>query len=257
MSKQKLIVANWKANPLTLKEAKNIAKGIIKNSKKYKNVDVVLCPSHLHIEEISKMQMEKTVAIGAQDAFSDNTGAHTGEVTVDMIREIGTDYVIVGHSERRAMGETEQDVAKKLRAVLDNKMKVILCIGEQERDVDGNYLAFVHDQLRHSLGDVTKKDISNIIIAYEPVWAIGKSELEAMKGVDMHEMTIFIQRIFNDAFGKESVKKLKILYGGSVSPVNAGDILENGKVDGFLVGRQSLYPDSFGEIIKIANESRI
>jgi len=256
MAKQKLIVANWKANPLSSKEAKKIAKGIIKKAKKSENVDVVICPPFLHLESIAKLQMEKAVAIGAQDAFADNTGAHTGEVTVDMLSEIGVDYVIVGHSERRALGETEQDVSQKVRAVLEHKMKVILCIGEQERDKDGNYLVFINDQLRHSLGDITKKDISNVIIAYEPVWAIGKSDLEAMKGVDMHEMTIFIQRIFNDAFGKDAVKKLRILYGGSVSPVNAGDLLENGKVDGFLVGRQSLYEDGLGEIIKTANEAK-
>jgi len=256
MTKQKILVANWKANPLTTDEAKIIGKGIIKKAKKFSSVQTIVCPTFIHIESVAKLQKTKTIEIGSQDTYMGSVGAHTGEVTTDMLSHAGVSHVILGHSERRAMGETEQDVSQKLRSVLDKKMKAILCIGELQRDKDARYLSFIHDQLVHSLGDITKKDLSSIIIAYEPVWAIGRTEAEAMKGADMYEMVIFIQRIINDAFGKEAVKKVKILYGGSVTADNAEEILRDGHVDGFLVGRQSLYPENFGEIMAIMNDEK-
>ncbi len=256
MSKQKIIVANWKANPLTSDEAKKTAKGIVKYAKKYSKVETVICPTSLHMEAIAKLQRKPVVKLGSQDTFAGTVGSHTGEVTIDMLSKIGVSYVIVGHSERRAMGETEQDVAAKLQTVIQNKSKAILCIGELERDKEARYLTFVHDQLIHSLGDIEKKDLKKIIIAYEPVWAIGAKDSDAMKGSDMYEMVIFIQRIIHDAFGEDVAKKVKILYGGSVSSVNAGDILENGHVDGLLIGRQSLYPESFGQILEIASKTK-
>ncbi len=253
MKKKKYIVANFKANPLTSAEAKKITKGIIVSAKKYSTVSTIVCPSVIHLESVISTQRIPTVSIGAQDTSVYPLGSHTGEVSLDMLGALGVSYVIVGHSERRAMGETEQDVSIKLHNALSHKITPIVCIGELERDKEARYLAFIHDQLIHSLGDIQKKDLSKIIIAYEPVWAIGSDE--AISSGDIYEMVIFIQRIINDAFGADAVKKTTILYGGSVDALNAGDILQNGHVDGLLVGRQSLYPKNFGDIIRVASES--
>jgi triosephosphate isomerase len=163
MKKKKYIIANFKANPLTVAEAKTITKGIISVAKKYSNVETVVCPSFVHMESVIATQRNPVVAIGAQDISQYELGSHTGETPVDMLSAMGVSYVIVGHSERRNMGETEQDVQHKLNNALKHKLTPIVCIGELERDKDARYLAFIHDQLIHSLGDIQKKDISKII----------------------------------------------------------------------------------------------
>ena len=254
MSKHKLIVANWKANPLSLVEAKKTAKKIILFAKKYPQTSVVICAPFIYLEPLLKLQKEQLVVIGAQNAYSEDIGSYTGEVTPDMLKQLGIKEVILGHSERRAMGETDDVIARKVSLVLAHHMNVILCIGEKEHDQGGNYLSFIRNQLLASLGKINPDLFGHITIAYEPLWAIGKTDADAMKGADMHEMLIFIQKTINDAFGAHAAKKVKILYGGSVSKENAKDILENGYVDGLLIGRQSLYPENFAEIIKIASE---
>jgi triosephosphate isomerase len=252
MKRKKIVVGNWKMNPQNTDDARKIFKGIKRVTDKIKNVDVVICPSFVHTNILSKTS--GNISVGAQDVFWEENGSFTGEVSAQMILDSGCVYVIIGHSERRSMGETNEDVAKKVFAAVGKNLKVVLCVGEKERDQNGEYLEFLKNQITESLSKVAKRYLQNIIIAYEPVWAIGKSYSNAMSGKDVQEVSIFIKKIIADIYGKDESSKSIILYGGSVAPVNAKDIIESGQVDGFLVGRQSLEPASFGEIVKIVSQ---
>lgn len=252
--REKLVVGNWKMNPQTLEDARKIFKNVKKVADGIRGVSVVVCPSFLHIHPLSKIA--GSIFVGAQDVFWEENGSFTGEVSAGMLVDIGCTYTIVGHSERRAMGETNEMVAKKASASVAKNLKVILCVGEKVRDENGEYLEFLKNQLVESLSKVSKRYLSNIVIAYEPVWAIGKSFNSAMSGKEMHEISIFIKKVLADIYGKDETSKNLILYGGSVAPINARDIMEAGQIDGFLVGRQSLEPASFGEIIKIVSGAK-
>ena len=241
-------------NPQRLEDARKILGGIKRLATNTPAVDVVVCPPFTYISVLAKSSAP--VSVGAQDVFWEESGSYTGEVSAAMLKDSGAAYVIVGHSERRAMGETDEMVSKKVDAVLKAEMKAVVCVGEKERDPHGDYLAFLKNQITESLSHVSKKMMSNIVIAYEPIWAIGKSYSNAMTGKDMQEISIFIKKILTDTFGKDEVVKTPVLYGGSVAPINAQDIIDHGAIDGFLVGRQSLEAKSFGEIITIVAQAK-
>lgn len=247
-----LLVANWKMNPESPDTARAVFLAIRRASLKTKRTETVVCPPAIYMSALSKLATSK-VKIGAQNTFWENAGSYTGEIAAPMVFSSGGTHVIVGHSERRMLGETDDIVNKKLIAALRADLKVILCIGEKERDGQGNYLAFVKDQLLSALAGIQKRNVSNLIIAYEPVWAIGKSDYEAMSGADMYEMLLYIRKIFSEVLGRDYAETIPILYGGSVSPINAEDIMSGGHVNGLLVGRQSLDPIQFKEIMRIVD----
>lgn len=246
------MVANWKMNPESLEAARTIFLGIRRASQKLKHTNIVVCPPAIFFSNLVKLATPKT-SIGVQNLFWEAKGPYTGEYSAAMVANTGGKYTIVGHSERRGLGETPEMVNKKVLAALNSELSVILCVGEKERDSQGNYLNFVKQQLISAMAGVQKRQVANIVIAYEPVWAIGKSDQEAMKGNDMYEMLLFIKKILVEMFGRDFSDSVPILYGGSVSSLNAGDIVENGKVDGLLVGRQSLDPLQFKEILTIVD----
>jgi len=188
--------------------------------------------------------------IGAQNSFW-NSGeeARTGEVSPAMLRDIGAQYIILGHSERRALGETDEMVSKKINAALKEKLTVVLCVGESNRDEHGEYTKFIKNELKASLAEVSKKDLKNIIVAYEPIWAIGERATRAASPEDALEISILIRKILTDVFNTKEVMKVPILYGGSVSPKNAASFLTHGGADGLLVGRASLDTNKFSEIL--------
>ena len=250
---QKIIIGNWKMNPLSLREAKDIAKGVSKYSKKYKKTQVILCPPALYALPVMQGFKNPPFALGLQNIFPEHQGSHTGEISADMAKGIDVQCVLAGHSERRSRGETNTDINKQVHAILNAKMIPVLCIGESVRDKDATYLEFLQNEITECIVGLTEAQISKTIIAYEPIWAIGKGEEEAMKGADMYQMFIFIKKIINDLYSGRAAKKVKVLYGGSVSGNNAEDLLVEGHIDGLLIGRQSLYPEHFGEIIKIAD----
>ena len=251
MAKTKLIIANWKMNPETEIEAKDALNKIKAGLKKEKGNKVVICPPFVFIDLVKKsVGTEKEIVLGAQDVFIGQGNSHTGEVSIDMLKELGVKYVIVGHSERKAEGETDEIITKKLAGVIKNGLKVILCIGEKERNDHGDYYHEIKRQLHSSLDGVTKKSAKNIIIAYEPVWAIGKPENEALNPEKLHEMSIFIKKTLSDILGHEEAGKVLILYGGSVGKSNAKELVEGGGIDGLLIGRDSLKPENFLEIVK-------
>jgi triosephosphate isomerase len=250
-----LIIANWKMNPETEQEAKNILSETKEGTKNIKGLNIVVCPPIIFMDSIKKaLGKSKNIFLGAQDAFVGSGSSHTGEVGLNMIKKVGAKYIIVGHSERREVEDTEEEIREKVLNILKNDLKVILCIGEKERSEHGHYYNEVKIQLTSALSGLQKKYTKNLILAYEPVWAIGNKENNALNPENLYEMAIFIKKTLNDIFGQEIAKNISILYGGSVNKNNAKDLLENGKVNGLLIGRESLNTPNFIEIIqKISN----
>jgi triosephosphate isomerase (TIM) len=247
--KQKfLIVGNWKMNPATLDEAKTLVRSVTRSGRKSPQVAIVLCPPFPYL---SLIKSEKNIRRGAQDCFYEERGAYTGSVSPIMLKAMDVAYVIVGHSERRAAGETNEVVAKKLRAAMRVNVSPILCIGETHRDTEGNYLAMIREQLKESLVYTERTMLSQLVIAYEPVWAIGGRV--AVASHDIHQAVIFIKKVLTELYTPELVKSIKILYGGSSNAENALDILSRGEVAGLLVGGASLKAADFGEMIRIAD----
>jgi triosephosphate isomerase len=253
--KTKLIIANWKMNPETLPEAERIASAIQKQSKHFGPVRIIVCPPALFLNSVENIfAKNKKIFLGSQDVFIGQGVSHTGEISADMLKSVGVTYVLVGHSERRALGDTHAIVREKLLGALKDGFKVILCVGDSERDEHGKQYVMIKEQLEDALMKLPKLLIKNLIIAYEPIWAIGKPESEAMKPEDLYEMTIFIKKVTGDLLGPKNVTKIPILYGGSVTQNNAKEIIEKGNVDGLLIGRESLKADHFvGLIQEIGN----
>ena len=249
--KKKIVVANWKMNPETAGEARKIFLGVKKFSGRGKNPQVILCPPNLYLLEAKKYAK----FIGAQDVFSEIRGAHTGETSAKMLRGNGVSHVILGHSERRAEGDTDEVVNRKVNVALSEKLKVILCVGEKERDFEGKYLEIIAHQIKNSLRRVGRSSMKDLIIAYEPVFTIGNKNFEAMEPHDVHQMVILIRKHLISHFADRAASRIPILYGGSVSFENAGEIIKVGAVDGFLVGRQSLNPEQFGKLVKAVSKA--
>src|SRR3989344_4526497 len=251
MSKgKKLIIGNWKMNPASLEKALRLAKEISKYSKYSRGkTEIVICPPFVFLSAISKKI--KKAKLGAQDVhFETNNTAQTGEISPLMLKNLGVKYVIVGHSERRMLGETNEIVRKKIGACLKHAITPIVCVGESKRDESGNYLSFVRTQLEEIFSGLPKTISGKIIIAYEPIWAIGKTAAREATSEEAEEMSIFIKKVLSDIFDAKAVKNLRIIYGGSVNPENSASFLNQRNIDGLLVGRDSLDPDNFKEIIK-------
>ncbi len=246
---KKLIVGNWKMNPVTLDEAKKIAGKIKRIAPTLVSTETVIVPP---LPFILACGVRKEIAhfhLGAQSASVEMVrGPHTGEVSAEMLHDIGVEYIIIGHSEQRAKGESDATVAKKIKAVIDAGLSPIVCVGELVRDEAGAYLEVLKNQIKHSFADVPLNSAKSIILAYEPVWAIGAPE--PMKNEDIHESSIFVKKVFSDIFGAEAGLKVRVLYGGSVNYRNAPDIIAYGKVDGLLVGRESVNVPGFVELLK-------
>ncbi len=254
MSKnKKLIIANWKLNPNSLKEAKKLFSDIKKTASKTSKIQTVICPPFVYINELNKMYSGHRIEIGAQNVFWENKGKYTGEISPSALKSVGAKYVIVGHSEARALGESNADVNKKVNIVLKTGLKVVLCIGESKRDSQALYLKFLKEELESALSDVPKNHLKNLIITYEPIWAIGKTADDAVSPHQMYEMYIFIKKILTELYGKFSASNVPIIYGGSAEPGNVEELLTQGEVDGFLVGHASLEAQQFNEILKITN----
>ncbi len=247
---KKLIVGNWKMNPQSVKEAEILFKSLIKIDSS-KNASIVVCPPHPYLSIHSKYKT-KRVILGAQDVSIEDSGSHTGEVGASMLKSLGASYVIVGHSERRKIGNTDAIVNKKILNILKNKMFPIVCVGEHVRDSGGDYLSFIKNQLHQAFANISKSQVKNIVIAYEPIWAIGKESVREATAEEFIEVKIFIRKIISDIYSANIAHNMAILYGGSVNPKNASAFLHHGGADGFLIGRDSLVPKKFELIIKSA-----
>lgn len=253
MAKKKIVIGNWKMAPATLSEAKATFSAIKRTASGSRFVQAAVCPPFVYISDLKKMAGGRC-ALGAQDSFWDSKEeAQTGEISPAMLKRAGARYVIVGHSERRALGETNEIVGKKVAACLKEGMTAVLCVGESERDEYGEYTKFIKEELIAALAGAQKKDLKKIIIAYEPIWAIGKYARRAASPEDALEISILIKKTLAGMFGEDVAMDVPILYGGSVDSNNAGSFLSVGGADGLLVGRASLDAKKFSEIIKAAD----
>lgn len=244
----KIIIANWKMNPGTRKESEFIFKNIITYIKKTKNIKVIICPPFPFLFLFKKIKSTK-ISIGSQDVSIYREGSHTGEVSPSMLLDLGVKHVIVGHGELRAKGETNQIVNDKILNSLKSKISPILCVGETKRDSDGFYLSYVGEQIKDCLKDVSVSQVKNIIIAYEPIWAIGKDAKREATKEEFIEMRIFIRKVISDIYDPKIAHMVPILYGGSVNKDNANYFVKEGGADGLLVGRDSLNPKKFSAIL--------
>jgi len=245
----KLLIANWKMNPTSGKEAKDLIKGYVKKIVSAKGVDVIICPPFPYISSARSQYKGTKFSLGAQDIFYEKNGSYTGEVSVDMLKDLNVTHVILGHSERRALGETDLDVSKKTKACIKSGIIPIICIGEKERSDDGKYLTYIQKELIGSLDGISRSDISKLVIAYEPIWAIGKNK--PMSGHEMHQMSIYIRKVLVKKYGKNVINKIRVIYGGSINDTNAQDMLEDGNIDGLIIGRASLKPDQVFSLVKL------
>lgn len=250
---KKIVAGNWKLNPETLPEAKAIVAKVSRAVPK--GVSVVLCPPAIFLSSLAEKKGKKKISFGVQTVSQERAGAFTGEVSAQMARSAGAEFSIVGHSERRAMGESNEMVSKKVTAALKAGMKVILCVGEKERDHHGHYLSYLKAQIDESLQDIPKNLIGELIVAYEPLWAIGEKSHGAMEPRDLHETSLFVRKVLHERFGKKAFDT-PLLYGGSVDPSNADVLMREGNVDGFLVGRESVKPDNFIKILSAVSSQK-
>ncbi len=246
-----LIAGNWKMHK-TINEAIDLATGIKRQLLDFDKVDIVLCPPFTSLNSVYEVILDTSIKLGAQDMFWENEGAYTGEVSGPMLKDCGCEFVIIGHSERRKyFGETDETVNKKVKAALECGLNPIVCVGEtlDEREA-GKMESVVETQLKGAFEDISEKDMEKVIIAYEPVWAIGTGKTATpQEAEDMHR---FIRTWLKEKFSQDVASGIIILYGGSVKPANIADLMAGENIDGALVGGASLKVDSFVEIVKNA-----
>jgi triosephosphate isomerase len=246
--KPKLIVANWKMNPRSLKDAKKIFNDFKKEKINYTNKTVVFCPPVIFLKDLKSMYSGTKLFWGVQDAHFEEDGQFTSDISISMVKDAGARFVIVGHSEVRAKGETDEIISKKVFKALKEDLHVLLCVGEKVHDAQATYLNIVAEQLRSALRYVSPALVKKLNIVYEPIWTIGKGNT-AMNTHDIHFMNLFIKKELMHKFGKTVGNHVPILYGGSVDSYNTRAIMEEGMVDGLLIGRASLNPGEFAKII--------
>jgi len=245
---KKFIIANWKCNPSTEKKAKQLFLSVKKGLKKKENIEVVICPPFCYLPVINTNL--SFLKLGAQNCFFEDKGAYTGEVSCEMLKSLKCKYVIIGHSERRKIfGETDEIINKKIRKALKFGLEPIFCIGETlEEKQQNNTFKILEKQIKKGLEKVSKKEIQKIIIAYEPIWAIGSDnpceEDQAMT------VALFIRKFISRLYNKQIAKKIRILYGGSTNSQNASNYLRNSEIQGLLVGGASLQAKEFIKMIK-------
>lgn len=258
MSKRRIVIANWKMNPERLKEARALFTVVRKKAQALRRTTAVVCPSFLHLGALArKREAGNTFALGAQDVFFEDQGSHTGAISPSMLKDIGVRFVIVGHSERRAIGESDEQVAQKIIAALKVGLTPVVCIGEKERDQQGGFLRAIESQLHLSFLGVPRARVARVIVAYEPLWAIGKTATAAVTPEILQETALFIRKVFVSMFGKAAGFSIPVLYGGSVEDTNAAALMKDGGVVGFLVGHASLDGATFGHILTVVDSARI
>lgn len=253
MAKRKPVIAgNWKMNK-TPSEAVQLINEI-KAAVTAPVCDVIACVPYVCLPAAIEAAKGSCIKIGAQNMHFEKSGAFTGEISADMLKELGVEYVIIGHSERRQyFGETDVTVNKKILAALANGLKVILCVGEslQQRE-QGVTKELVKMQTKIALQGVSAEDMANVIIAYEPIWAIGTGKTATADQAE--EVCAAIRKVVGELYGADAAKALTVQYGGSMNPKNAEELLSKPDVDGGLIGGASLKADQFAVIVEAATK---
>jgi triosephosphate isomerase (TIM) len=250
-TRKKIIAGNWKMNK-TSADGVTLVKDIVAAVGKQSEVEVIVCPPFTSIEAAGKALEGSNVRLGAQTMHHEASGAFTGEVSAPMLRAIFATHVILGHSERRSyFGETDEIVNKKVLAALKNQLRPIFCVGESlaERE-SGATLKVVQTQVERGLEGVSKELAPTVVVAYEPVWAIGTGKVATTE--QAQEVHAFIRGLLVKLFGDAVAQKVRILYGGSMKPSNAPELLAQKDIDGGLIGGASLEARSFVELVNAA-----
>lgn len=240
-------------NPLSIKEAERLVKEIKSVAATAKKSEIVICPPVIFLSDLVRsLKGNKKISLGVQNAYCDPLGSHTGEISAKMASSAGAKFAILGHSERRKMGESNSLISQKALSSLKAGLTPIICVGEKERDDSMFYLSAVKTQIEEVFVGIPKSALPKIVIAYEPVWAIGKDAIREATPAEFLEMSIFIRKALSNLYDAKSGKACKILYGGSVNPENAKAFLFEGEADGLLIGRDSLNSKKFSKIINIS-----
>ena len=244
------LIGNWKMAPEKQSQALSLAKASGAIAKLYKkDIAVVVCPPAAHLQAVAKCKIA-SLGIGGQSAAAHAGIAQTGLVSASMIKDAGAGYCLVGHSESRARGESNEAVAAIVGELLAKNIQPIVCIGEKERDDHGWYLSVIKEQVESVVSTVPKAAFKRIIFAYEPVWAIGAHALREATPEECREIIIYIRKIIADMLGNKLAANIPVLYGGSVNAQNAASFIDNGTANGLLVGRVSLDAKAFGALVK-------
>jgi triosephosphate isomerase len=252
MSRKKMIAGNWKMNK-TSADGVSLAREIVAAVGANPDVEVVVCPPFTAIEGVAGAIDGSLIKLGAQNMHFEASGAFTGEISAPMLRALFATHVILGHSERRSLfGETDEFVNKKVIAAFKNQLKPILCVGESMAEREANAtLKVVQTQTEKALEGVSKEQATSLIVAYEPVWAIGTGKVATAE--QAQEVHGFIRGLLTKLYGEAISQKVRILYGGSMKPANAPELLTQKDIDGGLIGGASLESRSFVDLVKAAS----
>lgn len=247
-----IIAGNWKMNK-TVKEALELVDDLKRELRDIQDVDIVVCPAFTNLAEVAKALQDSNIGLGAQDVHWEDSGAYTGEVSCLMLKETGCHYVIIGHSERRSyFGETNESVNKKVKTVLKYNLTPIVCVGERLEQREANQtFEVIKDHVQGALKNVSAEEMKKIIIAYEPVWAIGTGKTATPD--QAQEAHSFIRNLLKELYSQDLADIVRIQYGGSIKPDNITDLMAQADVDGGLVGGASLKLDSFVKIVRGAS----
>ncbi|MDD4527647.1 MAG: triose-phosphate isomerase [Candidatus Margulisbacteria bacterium] len=243
-----IIAGNWKMNK-DLDEAVQLVEKLKKGFKNKNKVEVVICPSFTNLSSVNEIVKDSDIMLGAQNMYTEEKGAYTGEISASMLKSVGCKYVIVGHSERRQyFNETNSFLNKKVKVALENNLIPIYCVGETlEQRESGKVEKVIKEQIEDGLKGVSLEDLKKVVVAYEPVWAIGTGKTATpQQANDVH---FFIRKLLKAMANEAVADYISILYGGSVTPESCRELMSKSDIDGALVGGASLKADSFAEII--------
>lgn len=235
---------------LSIQESIELVTGLKRQLSDVEDVEVVVCPPFTHISAVNDVIKGSNIALGAQNLYCENNGAYTGEISASMLKDVGCEFVIIGHSERREyFTETDQFINKKIKKALEFGLKPIVCVGETLEQREANKTEkVVTDQIKGSLAGLTEDQMIQCVIAYEPVWAIGTGRTASNE--QAQEVHYLIRNLLKDLFSPALAEKIRIQYGGSVKPDNIAGLMDQKDIDGALVGGASLKVDSFAKIVK-------
>lgn len=244
-----IIAGNWKLNN-TISEAIELTQGIKSSVADTTDVEIIVAPTFTALAAVYEVIQESNICLAAQDVYWENSGAFTGEISPTMLKDVGCEYVIIGHSERRQFfAETNESVNLKTKAALSTDLKPIICVGEHLEDREaGNTEKIIEDHVSGGIKDLTTEQMLSCVIAYEPVWAIGTGKTATPK--QAQEVHAYIRQLISEAYTDEIANQVRIQYGGSVKPDNAAELMSQPDVDGALIGGASLQAESFAQIVK-------
>jgi len=250
-----IIAGNWKMYK-TLNEGQELVVALRRELYQLDNIDIVVCPPYTLLAHLADALETSNIMVGGQDVYWQEEGAFTGEVSPVMLKDAGCKYVIIGHSERRQyFGETNQTVNNKLKAALKHGLTPIVCVGEtlKERE-SGKAFSVLEDHINNGFGDISEDDVLKLVVAYEPVWAIGTGKTATPQ--QAQEAHKYIRGLLEKLYNNKVSSSVRIQYGGSVKPENIKELMQQPDIDGALVGGASLKADSFSSIVKQASEVR-